>query len=59
MKIEIPELPEAVVYWQRIKATGLPLVQGGVINQPHIFLEEMRVVSETFELQQRLTQPAS
>lgn len=54
--VEIPELPEAVIYYLKMQATGLPLVEGGLIDQPHIFLEEIKVVSETYELQKRLTQ---
>lgn len=56
--LEIPELPEAVIYYLKMKATGLPLVSGGLINQPHIFLEELKVVSEAYELQSRLSQQA-
>jgi hypothetical protein len=53
--VEVPELPEAVVYYLMMQATGLPLVEGGLINQPHIFLEEINVVSSTYQLQERLT----
>lgn len=56
--LEIPELPEAVIYYLKMKATGLPMVGGGLINQPHIFLEELKVVSEAYELQSRLSQQA-
>jgi hypothetical protein len=55
--IVIPELPEAVIYYQKMELTGLPVVEGGLINQPIIFMEEMRIVSETYELQKRLSQP--
>ncbi len=54
--VEVPELPEAVIYYLKMQATGLPIVSGGLINQPHIFLEEIKVVSETYELQKRLAQ---
>jgi hypothetical protein len=50
---EIPEKPEALVLYKRCKSTGLPLVEGGVSDQPHIWLEELSVIVSVEELHQQ------
>jgi len=54
----IPEKPEALLLWQQCQALGLPLVAGGLMDQPHIWLLEVAIILEEeqlFELANRAT----
>lgn len=51
---EIPEPPEALVRYRQCQITGLPLVAGGLMDQPHIWLMEMSIVIEVTQLFERL-----
>lgn len=48
--VKVPEKPEALVLWEECQALELPLVSGGLIDQPHIWLEEVHVVIEITDL---------
>jgi hypothetical protein len=47
MSTKVPEKPEALVRYQQCKLLGLQLVEGGLLDQPHIWLQEVAVVAET------------
>lgn len=47
---KVPEPPEALVRWRQCQLTGLPLVAGGLMDQPHIWLMELSVVLEVSTL---------
>jgi hypothetical protein len=36
----VPEKPDALRLYDQCKSTGLPLVAGGLLDQPHIWLME-------------------
>jgi hypothetical protein len=38
--VKIPERPEALIRYEMVKSTGLPLKSGGLLDQPHIWLLE-------------------
>jgi hypothetical protein len=50
LRKEPPEMPEALKLWKKCKKLGIPLVAGGVLEQPHIWLLEVGVVTEVEEL---------
>ena len=41
---EIPQKPEAMILYEQIQELGIPLVEGGVLDQPFIFMQEYRIV---------------
>jgi hypothetical protein len=43
IKVEIPEMPDALAYLRQIEHFGTPLVSGGMMAQPHIFLMEYAI----------------
>ena len=45
-----PEKPEALILWNQCQAMDLPLVSGGVMDQPHIWLQEIAVIKEVITL---------
>ena len=45
--MEIPEKPEALLLWEKCQAIGVPLMSGGLVDQPHIWLEELAVIIST------------
>jgi hypothetical protein len=51
---KIPEKPEALVLYEQCQAFGIPLVQGGVRDQPHLWLMEYAVCAQERELWQAL-----
>ena len=55
---KVPEPPEALVRWRQCQATGFPLVAGGLLDQPHIWLLEIAVVLEVEMLFERLNREA-
>lgn len=46
LKTKIPQRPKSLVEYERCKALGLPLAEGGVLNQPYIWLQEIAVIIE-------------
>jgi hypothetical protein len=42
----IIEKPIALIYLEQIQMLGIPLVEGGVLDQPYIFMQEMAVCAE-------------
>lgn len=49
-----PEKPEALILWEKCQAMGVQLVDGGLIDQPFIWLQEVRVVIEISSLHKAL-----
>jgi len=41
-----PIKPEALWLYEQCKQTGLPLVSGGVLDQPHIWLQEYMICEQ-------------
>lgn len=40
----VPKKPPALVVYDLIKSTGLPLVEGGIMKQPHIWMLQWEVI---------------
>lgn len=56
---EIPDKPEALKKLEQCESLGIPLVSGGVMDQPHVWLLEMGVVIDTrktFEMLESVTE---
>lgn len=43
IKVEIPEMPDALAYLRQIETFKTPLMSGGMMAQPHIFLMEYAI----------------
>lgn len=41
---EIPEKPATLYWYEMVKSTGLPLVSGGLLDQPHFWLLQWSLV---------------
>jgi hypothetical protein len=54
MSVRIPEKPDALKLLEKCEAFGIPLVAGGLLNQPHIWLLEVGVIRNERELRERL-----
>lgn len=50
----LPDRPEAMYLYDKCKSMGIPLVAGGLRDQPHIFLLEWNIVEQTSLLMQSL-----
>lgn len=50
LRSNIPDKPEALVFYERCRVLGLPLVAGGVLDQPYIWLQELAIVIEQVDL---------
>jgi len=46
----VPEKPEALIKYDQCKAMGIPLVEGGLRDQPHIWLYEYAICQQQREL---------
>lgn len=44
--VKIPQKPEALILWEQCQRLNLPLVEGGLEDQPHIWLEEIAVIED-------------
>lgn len=44
------EKPEAFLFWEQTQATGLHLVEGGLLDQPYIWMQELAVVNNVIEI---------
>lgn len=53
---EVPRPPEAYVKLQQCERLGLPLMEGGLMDQPHIWLLEVGVIREVERVFDALTQ---
>ena len=47
---KIPPRPKSLVEYERCQDLGLPLVEGGVMDQPYIWLQEIAVITEQKQL---------
>lgn len=54
LNVDVPVKPEALVYWEMMQFSNLPVVSGGLIDQPHIFQREMIIVANQVTLNERL-----
>lgn len=59
MNVKIPEKPEALVLYQQCEKLGLPLVSGGLMAQPFIWLQEVAVIVDTKTLYEALSKNSS
>lgn len=50
LPVEIPEKPEAMILDEQIRSSGLPLLPGGVMDQPWITMKEIQTVRNMREL---------
>jgi hypothetical protein len=46
-RVKIPEKPEALILTEQCQDLGLPLVQGGVEDQPYIWMKEYAICIQT------------
>jgi len=54
LKVDFPEKPEAMTLYERCRSTGLPLVAGGVLDQPHIWLLEWSVIEQQIAIMESI-----
>jgi hypothetical protein len=54
LTVEMPEKAEAVILWEQCEALGSGIYDGGVIDQPYIFMQEVAVIRNTNELFENL-----
>lgn len=47
---EIKDKPVAFALYEQCNKLGLPLVQGGIVDQPHIWLEQYAVCAQREQL---------
>jgi hypothetical protein len=47
----MPEKPEALTKYEQCRDLGVPLVAGGLQDQPHIWLLEIGVIRNVLEIQ--------
>ena len=51
---KMPVEPEAMYLYKRCKSMGIPLVAGGVMDQPHIWLIEWNVIENQITMMESL-----
>lgn len=59
MHVTIPDKPEVLEKLEQCESLGIPLIHGGLMDQPHIFLLEVGVVRnvrETFAVTEEIQQ---
>jgi hypothetical protein len=44
--VKIPDKPDTLVLLEKCQALNLPLLAGGLMDQPHLWLDEVAVVRE-------------
>jgi len=52
---DLAEKPDELKKYEQMKETGLPLVAGGVMDQPHIWLSMLGVIKNTLALFQAMS----
>lgn len=55
LKATLPEKPEAMVLYEKCRSTGLPLVAGGLLDQPYIWLLEWSIIEQEMTLMESLS----
>lgn len=59
LNVKIPPKPRSLVLYEQCQDLGLPLVDGGVMSQPYIWLQEVATIIEQktlFELLEKRQQ---
>ena len=59
LNVKIPEKPEALVLYQQCKTLNLQLVDGGLVDQPHIWLQEVAVITDIEALYEVMRQKSN
>lgn len=54
MNVHIPDKPEALKLLEQCEVFGIPLVAGGLMSQPHIWLREVGVIRNQREIREML-----
>ena len=44
LEASLPSKPEALILYEQIKEFGVPVVHGGIMDQPWIFMQEYKIV---------------
>lgn len=52
----VPEKPAALIFYEQTKALGIPLVEGSIRDQPHIWLQQYATVMQREALWKMLTE---
>ena len=47
LTVELPEKPEAMMLWEQCEVLGTGLYDGGAIDQPVVFMQEVAVIKQT------------
>lgn len=47
---EVPQKPTALIYYEQTKELGVPLVEGGLVDQPHIWLQQYAICMQREKL---------
>ena len=46
----IPDKPEALILYEQTRTLGVPLFAGGVVDQPHIWMQAYKVIDDTVKV---------
>jgi hypothetical protein len=54
MSVQIPDKPEALKLLEQCEVFGIPLVAGGLMSQPHVWLLEVGVIRRHRQIREML-----
>jgi hypothetical protein len=54
LSVSIPETPEILLYLEMCESNKIPLMAGGLLDQPHIFLIEANIARSKREMFKRI-----
>lgn len=50
LNTKVPDKPEALIRFEQCREMGIPLVDGGLLDQPHIWLMEYAICLQETQL---------
>jgi hypothetical protein len=52
----IPDKPEELILYEQTRTLGVPLFAGGVVDQPHIWMQVYKVIDDTVKVFEAIEQ---
>lgn len=52
LKVSVPEKPKALIRYEQCQELGTTFVGGGIVDQPYLWMQEYKIVSDMVDLQE-------
>lgn len=58
LRVDLPEKPDALVFYEQVKELRMPLVEGAIMDQPHIWMMEYKLCDNQVKIWNAISEAA-